>query len=59
MLTISGPSSGIVLGGTVEQTIVIADDDVPATKISAIQGAGLTSGRTGEVVTDAIPLGVE
>lgn len=58
VLTISGPSSGIVLGGTVEQTIVIADDDVPATKISAIQGAGLTSGRTGEVVTiEAIVVG--
>ena len=41
-----------------EQTIVIADDDVPATKISAIQGAGLTSGRTGEVVTiEAIVVG--
>ncbi len=42
ILTISNPSSGISLGGTTTQNITIADNDITATKISSIQGNGLT-----------------
>lgn len=57
-LTISSPSGGIVLGGTVQQTISIADDDIPASKIHDIQGSGLTSPVVSEVRTiEAIVVG--
>ena len=39
-LTISNPSGGIVLGGTVSQSITIIDNDTPPTRIHDIQDAG-------------------
>ena len=46
-LTIINQSSGLTLGGTTSQNIVIADNDIAITKISAIQGGGATAALTG------------
>jgi VCBS repeat-containing protein len=47
ILTISNPSSGLTLDSTTSQNIVITDNDIAITKISAIQGSGATAALTG------------
>lgn len=51
VLSIGSPSAGIVLGATISQNIVIADNDTAVTKISAIQGSGSASPLVGQSVT--------
>lgn len=53
VLTISGPSAGILLGGVTTQNIVITDNDIPAAiKIHDIQGAAHLSPLRNLVVTN-------
>lgn len=53
-LTISSPTAGISLGTTTTQNIVITDNDVAVTKISAIQGSGTTAALTGTQTIEGI-----
>ena len=53
-LTISNPSAGIVLGGSVSQSITITDNDTPPTRINDIQGAAHLSPLRGQSVA-AVP----
>jgi predicted extracellular nuclease len=55
-LTISAPSSGISLGTTTSQNIVITDNDVLVTKISTIQGTG-TAATPGTFTIEGIVVG--
>jgi hypothetical protein len=55
-LTISSPSSGIILGGTTFQNITIADNDVGLTLISSIQGSG-TAATAGTFTIEGIVVG--
>ncbi|WP_199319624.1 ExeM/NucH family extracellular endonuclease [Dolichospermum sp. FACHB-1091] len=53
-LTISNPSSGLTLGNTTTQNIAITDNDIAITKISAIQGSGVTAALTGTQTIEGI-----
>ncbi|MBH9575827.1 endonuclease/exonuclease/phosphatase family protein [Inhella proteolytica] len=50
VLTLSSPSSGIDLGGTISQTVKIVDDDALPTRIHEIQAASHLSPLNGQAV---------
>jgi len=64
-LAISTPSAGIALGATTAQNIVIADNDIDpgtacgdsATKISAVQGSGVSTLLSGSTTIEGIVVG--